>query len=490
MSPYGMVAAAVGVQTEILMNSRIAFLEVEHLHQPEGWLSPGYVCIDAAGMIASVNGEAPEDWQASEASRRAGYALPSIANLHSHSFQRAMTGFAEHRSAAAGDDSFWTWRRAMYGLAGRIEPEQLQKVAAQAFMEMLEAGMTAVAEFHYLHNDPRGHRYDDPAELSLRILAAAEEVGIAITHLPVLYTRGGFGSELVPEQRRFASKSVDDYLQLLDRLTSEIDGRELMRLGMAPHSLRAVSKDELDQALTQMESCCPGAAVHMHIAEQAGEVEDCIARLGQRPMAWLLDHFDVGERWCLVHATHLDQGERRGLARSGAVAGLCPSTEANLGDGLFALVDHLQAGGRIGIGSDSQISIGVAEELRLLEYGQRLFHQQRNLVVRSAKSSDCHSGRRLFDLCLAGGAQALQQPIGSLRPGRRADIIFLDAEHPRLSGHGESTILDAYVFAAGDAALRDVMVGGRFLVEDKMHVKRVKILADFRATMHELWAEL
>ena len=485
-----MVQAAVGVQTEIEMIPRVSFLEVEHLHQPEGWLSPGYVRIDTAGMITAVNSEVPADWPASTASRRGGYALPGMANLHSHAFQRAMVGFAEHHNLAARSDSFWTWRRAMYGLAGKIRPQQLQAVAAQAFLEMLEAGMTSVGEFHYLHHDSRGQAYDDVAELSLRILAAAQEVGIAITLLPVLYAHGGFASELAPEQRRFASRSVEDYLQLIDRLRGEIDGNELMRLGMAPHSLRAVREEELREALTGMESLCPGAAVHMHIAEQAGEVEDCVPSLGQRPLAWLFDHFDVCERWCLVHATHGDDNECRALAQSGAVAGLCPSTEANLGDGLFPLVDYLQAGGRIGIGSDSQISIGIAEELRLLEYGQRLFHQRRNLTALPADSVHCHSGRRLFDLCLAGGAQALQQPIGSLRPGQRADMIFLDAEHPRLSGHDTRTILDAYVFAAGDIALRDVMVAGRFLVEDRMHKGREKILDDFRATMRHLGTEL
>ncbi len=468
------------------MNSRPSFLQVENLHQPDGWLSPGYLCIDRRGVITSVSGEKPRDWQEGEALSLAGYGLPGMANLHSHAFQRAMAGFAEQLSSQAADDSFWTWRENMYRLAACIEPVQMQAVAAQAFMEMLQGGMTAVAEFHYLHRAVGGAAYDDPAEMSMAVLAAAEEVGIGITHLPVLYLHGGFGMDLRAEQARFDSGSVEAYLSLLEGIESKLGADSPARVGMAAHSLRAVSAEELQLALA---SAGP-RPMHIHIAEQEAEVEDCRERLSARPVEWLLEHCAVDENWCLVHATHLSPAERRGIATSGAVVGLCPSTEANLGDGIFPLPEFQSEGGAWGIGSDSQIRISVNEELRLLEYSQRLTRRRRNLAASLKSSLQAHTGRALFDQALAGGHQALQRRAGALTPGRLADLFVLDAEHPRLQGHGPDTILDAYVFSAGEAVVRDLMVAGRVLIRDGQHRGEAKIAAEFARVMADLGRQL
>ena len=366
---------------------------------PEGWKADVRLTLEGA-MIAAVEAGVA----ASPSDERQGIVVPALANLHSHAFQRAMAGLAEFRGAAT--DTFWTWRETMYRFALQLAPEDVEAIAAQLYVEMLEAGFAAVAEFHYLHNAPDGAPYSAPAEMASRIVAAAQATGIGLTLLPVFYAHANFGGARPrPEQRRFVA-DLDGFARLVD------DCRLLMRdvgpLGLAPHSLRAVAPGELSAVV----ALAGDGPIHIHAAEQIKEVEDCLIWSGARPVEWLLDHASVDRRWCLVHATHMNDEETRRLARSGAVAGLCPVTEANLGDGVFNAPLFLAAGGAFGVGSDSNVLIGAAAELRQLEYAQRLRDRARNLFARGGGST----GRALYDGALAGGAQALARPSGALRP--------------------------------------------------------------------------
>jgi len=375
----------------------------DHLLAADGWRSPGFVEVDDSGNVAALPDRAAADTGEIPI---AGHAIPGMPNLHSHAFQRAMAGLAER--AGPGEDSFWTWRETMYGFVDRLAPDDLEAIAGQLSVEMLKAGYTSVGEFHYLHHAPDGRAYDDPAEMSGRILAAAAHAGIGMTLLPVLYGAGGFGGAPAgPGQRRFVT-GVDDYLALVETLRRSSDGDPQCRVGIAPHSLRAVPPEALAVALDGADADAP---VHIHVAEQTREVEDCLAWCGARPVEWLLANAPVGEHWCLVHATHMTEAETRALAASGAVAGLCPTTEANLGDGLFPVPDYHAAGGSWGIGSDSHVSVSPIEELRWLEYGQRLILRRRGITA---------SGGALYRAALDGGARALDRPVGALEAGRRA----------------------------------------------------------------------
>lgn len=469
-----------------------------HLHQPDGWLSPGFVQVDERGLITAV-GARLEDLPGSDSTSGStgrdvlkldGWVVPGLANVHSHAFQRALSGRTE-RAALDRDDSFWTWRTEMYRLALAVTPEDIQAIAAQLYVEMLQAGMTAVGEFHYLHHDVDGARYGDRAELSRRIAAAAQTAGIGLTHLPVLYLHGGFGRAPSAEQRRFVHADIDDFLATWDALATGPEARAnahsdalgIYRLGLAPHSLRAVDGESLGRAVAAVRERDARAPIHLHIAEQTAEVEQSLAHLGARPVAWLCDTMQVDERYCLIHATHIDDGEVAALARSGAVVGLCPTTEANLGDGVFPAVAFVERGGRIAIGSDSHATLSAIDELRTLEYGQRLWHRRRNLL-RSERTPNV--GRFLFDTAAHHGAQALDQPIGALVPGRRADLVALDPDHPRLVGHGPETILDAWIFGAAEGAVADVLVAGEVRVRDGVHVQRAHIAQDFMRAMQRL----
>jgi formimidoylglutamate deiminase len=444
---------------------------------PEGWAAGVRLEIDAAGDLAAVQAGA----SAAGAERLAGVVLPGMPNVHSHAFQRAMAGLAE--GLEPGEASFWTWRRVMYRFLERIGPEELSAIAAQLYVEMLEAGYTAVGEFHYLHHQPDGRAYDDPAELSWAILQAQRATGIGLTHLPALYLAGGFGgAPPEPGQRRFLH-DLGGFARLLEALRGAFAGDLDLRLGIAPHSLRAVPDDALREAVGILDRIDPDAPIHVHVAEQAREVRDCLEWCGQRPVAHLLDLAPVGPRWCLIHATHMDDDETAALARSGAVAGLCPTTEANLGDGLFNLAAYLDAGGRFGIGSDSHVSVSPIEELRWLEYGQRLTTLRR-LVAASA--AEPHCGARLWRAALAGGAQALGRRIGKLAPGCRADLIRLDLDHPLLYGRTGDLLLDALVFSGNANPIQDVMVGGRWRVRDGRHVDRERIATAYRRTVAQL----
>ena len=442
---------------------------------PDGWAENVRLEIDAEGWLTAVTaGGAAEG-----AAQAAGPVIPGMTNLHSHAFQRAMAGLAERQGGGtAGGDSFWTWRQVMYGFLDRLGPEQVEAVAAQLYVEMLKAGYTAVAEFHYLHHDPSGAAYADRAELSRRVIAAARRTGIGITHLPVLYAHGGFGGKAADSgQRRFVN-DADGLFRIFDAVAAEVAGDPQVAVGLAPHSLRAVTPELLAEALAALDARDAGAPVHIHIAEQAREVDECLAWSGARPVEWLLGHVAVDRRWCLVHATHMSEAETAHLAASGAVAGLCPTTEANLGDGLFPAPAYLAAGGRLGIGSDSHVSVSPVEELRWLEYGQRLIAWSRNLLAAEPGGS---VGAGLWRRALAGGAQAAGRPVGRLAAGCRADLLVLDRDHPILAGRDGDMLLDALVFSGNANPVRDVMVGGRWVVREGRHPLEDEAAAAYRA---------
>ena len=397
-----------------------------------------------------------------------GWALPGIANLHSHAFQRAMAGLGERQTDP--NDSFWTWRETMYAMAARFDPDLLHAVAAQLYVEMLEAGYTTVCEFHYLHHAPDGTPYADADAMSQALLRAARDTGIRITLLPVLYMTGGFdGRPLAERQRRFGH-DVDGYLKLLDTLRAS-EG-DTVRIGCALHSLRAVPSDPMHDVLTAL----PAASrIHIHIAEQLPEVEECIALRGARPVQWLLDSVPVDERWTLVHATHLDDDEVQDLAGSGATVAICTSTEANLGDGLFPLRDYLDAGGRWGVGSDSNSSVDPVEELRWLEYGQRLRVQRRNIASSMRMPS---VGATLLDGAHASAADSTGFAAG--------DRIVLDADAPILAGATDGDVIDRWLFSGNRPLVRDVEVAGVRVVEDGRHRDRDAIATRYRDAMKQL----
>ncbi|WP_172264497.1 formimidoylglutamate deiminase [Caulobacter sp. RHG1] len=425
----------------------------------------------AEGRIARIDTDvAPGD------AARLGVALPGMPNLHSHAFQRAMAGLAEHRGE--GSDSFWTWREVMYRFLERLNPEAVQAIAAMAQVEMLEGGFTRVGEFHYLHHAPDGGAYDDPAEMAARMAAAAEETGIGLTLLPVFYAHSGFGGAApTPGQRRFIH-DVDSFGVLVEASRRALANLPDAVVGIAPHSLRAVTAEEL----TAITPLAAGGPIHIHIAEQTQEVDACLAATGQRPVRWLMNHAEVDERWCLVHATHINATETERLAKSGAIAGLCPITEANLGDGVFPAVSYVAAGGAFGIGSDSNVLIDAAEELRILEYGQRLTHRGRNLLALGAGRSN---GGDLWRAAGTGGAQALGVRFG-LRRGAPADFLTLDPSHPAMVGRANDALIDSLVFAGG--AIDTVWRHGRQVVSGGRHQARDAIQARYAETLKVLLA--
>lgn len=437
---------------------------------PDGWRDNVLVTWDDNGMIAAV-----EEHASKSAGYIKGHTIPGMPNVHSHAHQRLMAGLAE--SAGPGADSFWTWRETMYGFALKLGPEDLEAVAAQLYVEMLKAGFTTVGEFQYLHHQPDGGPYAERAELSLRCLAAAEQAGIGITMLPTLYSCGGFGGQPpLPGQRRFINEP-DGFLEIHAAIARHCGNNTLRQLGISPHSLRAVTKDRLDAVIAGIP---PEAPVHIHVAEQTNEVDDCLAWSGKRPVDWLLDEFDVSSRWCAIHATHMTPGETVRLARSGAVAGLCPTTEANLGDGIFPATSYA---GALAIGSDSHISVSPAEDLRQLEYSQRLRDRTRNALAAGPGKS---TGRTLFDKALAGGAQSMGQRTGRIAPGYRADFVVLDESHPALIGRTGDQVLDSWIFSGGNPCVRDVFVAGRQAVADRHHRDEERIAKSFNAAVARL----
>ena len=449
----------------------MSVIHAERALTPAGWKSGVRVTI-AGEVIAAVEiGAAPADGD-----ERHAILAPAPANLHSHAFQRGMAGLAEFRGE--GRDTFWTWRETMYRFALTMSPDDVEAVATQLYVEMLEAGFAAVAEFHYLHHAPDGTPYASRAEMAGRIVAAARRVGIGLTLLPVFYAHATFGGAPPKlEQRRFINDAAS-FARLVDDCRGLIKGAPGETIGIAPHSLRAVTPEELSQVV----SIAEGAPIHIHAAEQIREVEDCVAALGARPVRWLIDHAAIDDRWCLVHATHMDDGETRGLANSGAVAGLCPVTEANLGDGIFNGSEYIRAGGRYGVGSDSNVSIGVATEVRQLEYAQRLRERARSVLAGPGESS----GRAMLDAIWSGGARALARRSGRLAVGAVADMLSLSADHPTLAGKVDDQILDAWIFSVGNGLVDCVWSGGSKVVSDGRHRLRDQVGEKFKATMRKL----
>jgi formimidoylglutamate deiminase len=457
-------------------------IDAAMLWTPSGWRSDAGFDSDANGrirMLARAEPTASGSW-----------IVPGIPNLHSHAFQRAMAGLAERRTldgpagAAPRDahDSFWTWRETMYRMAARFDPDSLHAVAAQLYAEMLEAGYTTVCEFHYLHHSPDGNRYADPAAMSRALIRAARDTGIRLTLLPVLYMSGGFDGRALGERQRRFGHGVDDFLALVDSLRS--DEGDALRVGCALHSLRAVPPEAMHAVLAALPRDMP---LHIHVAEQVGEVQDCLALRGARPVEWLLGNAEVDARWTLVHATHLDDAEAQGIARSGATVAICPTTEANLGDGLFPLRDFLSAGGAFGIGSDSQSSVSPVEELRWLEYGQRLVTRHRNIAVDGDSPS---VGETLLRGALASGRNATGQAVGRFEAGACADWIVLDADAPQFAGVTAGDAVDRWLFSGNRNLVREVHVGGRRVVADGRHVDRDAIAARYREAMRVLLAPL
>jgi formimidoylglutamate deiminase len=442
---------------------------------PSGWAHDVVVDITGDGRIRAVDVAfaAPPD-----AERVLGPLAPGMPNLHSHAFQRALAGLTERGGPSA--DNFWTWRTEMYRFLERIGPDEQEAIAAELYIELLKAGYTSVGEFHYLHHDPAGKPYADRTEMAARIRAAAATTGIRLTLLPVFYAHSDFGgAPPVPAQRRF----VHDTGRFL-RLVAELVQKDGPVVGMAPHSLRAVAPEELAELVAFTHANLPGAPIHIHAAEQRKEVDDCIAWCGARPVEWLLSHCRIDANWCVLHATHMTAAETRALAASGAVVGLCPSTEADLGDGIFPAVEYLKAGGRMGIGGDSHVAVDPFLELRLVDAAQRLALEKRNVLARDGESS----GLRLYQAALAGGARALAQPVGAIAAGCRADLVVLNGDDPALAEHAASTVLDAAIYGPGRRTVRDVMVAGRWVIGEGHHADEEAILMRYRHTLKRLFA--
>jgi formimidoylglutamate deiminase len=487
--------------SENSLEARLTTIFAEQALLPDGWAENVLLTVEH-GRILSVE----QNRQPGPGDERHAIVVPGMPNLHSHAFQRGMAGLAETRGPGA--DSFWSWREVMYRFALSMTPDQVEAVAAQLYAEMLEAGFTRVGEFHYLHHDQDGRPYANLAEMAERIAAASAQTGIALTLLPVFYAHSGFGGAAPNEgQRRFIN-DLDRFGQLLERSREAVRGLSNAVVGVAPHSLRAATLDELSKVVPLAD----GGPVHIHIAEQVKEVEDCVAWCGARPVEWLLANQPVDERWCLIHATHMTETETVGMARSGAVAGLCPITEANLGDGTFNAPLFLDHRGVFGVGSDSNVLIGLPDELRQLEYSQRLFHRARNVLAAPGQSN----GRNLFDRAVYGGNQALgccntstpdPSPVeegeegsaavrspsplwagvrgGGLHQGASADFVSLEATRSSLVGKSGDAILDAWIFANG-TDVDCVWVGGRKVVEQGRHMQRDTIGKRFSEAMMEL----
>ncbi|WP_108819325.1 formimidoylglutamate deiminase [Pseudovibrio sp. Alg231-02] len=426
--------------------------------------------LDDNGTIKAVETEVKPEGE--EVSGKSRMISPAPANLHSHAFQRAMAGMTEVRQK--GKDSFWTWRELMYRFLGQLRPEQAEAIAALVYMEMLEAGYASVGEFHYLHHQADGTPYDTLTEMSDRIFAAASQTGIGLTHLPVLYSYGGAGEQpLTGGQLRFGN-DLERHLQLIEQASKTLAAHlpADCQVGIAPHSLRATNPSQL----REIAATFTGKPVHIHISEQMKEVESVQEWLGARPIEWLLSNVDVQDNWCFVHATHMTTEETVAMAKAGAVAGLCPITEANLGDGIFNGPTFIEAGGVYGVGSDSNLRISLSEELRILEYSQRLRDQSRNVMLRGEGSV----GTAMYQASAKGGAQALGRNTGELKEGHLADVVAIDTTRVEFAGLKPDQYLDYWIFAGDDRVVTDVWSAGRHMVKDGQHIHRAAITAKYR----------
>jgi formimidoylglutamate deiminase len=438
---------------------------------PDGWARNVVFGIGDDGAIAKIE----RDVQAQGVEQVAGPVIPAMPNLHSHAFQRALAG-RTGRNSPTHDDSFWTWRQTMYAFLERVDADAFEAVTAQAYVEMAKSGYASVAEFHYVHHDPAGKPYGDAAELAWRVVAAARDAGLGLTLLPVFYAHAGFGGTAATAgQRRFVHTTYT-FAHLYERLRQGVDQHGYV-LGAAPHSLRAVTPEEMGHVVRL---AAPGAPVHIHAAEQTKEVDDCYAWSQLRPVEWLLTHASVDARWCIVHATHMTEREVAALAASGATVGLAPTTEADLGDGIFPGHAYLAAGGRFGVGSDSNTIIDPFAELRQLEWSQRTRARRRNVL---GLAGDATIGTALWARAARGGAQALAQPVGALDVGHRADLVVLNPSDPALAGQAPDDILDAAIFGPSRAPVRDVMAGGKWIVREGRHMAEEEIFSRYRAAL-------
>lgn len=429
----------------------------------EGWADNQLLTIEHGTIKSIVSGVE------SDADCVKSIVIPGMVNCHSHAFQRAFAGFSEQGSE--GQDSFWTWRKIMYKFLAKLDTADAEIIATQLYIEMVKMGYTRVAEFHYLHHDTDGNTYPQLSAMAKSIFNAAKSSGIGLTILPVLYRFSGFG-KLSPNdgQKRFIN-SVEQFNQLVTECSQLCKTQSNTNLGIAPHSLRAVDKDSLLEAVEHVRAIDAKAPIHIHIAEQQKEVNDCIAQYGQRPVEWLLSNVEMDEHWCLIHATHINEQERKGIIASNAIAGICPTTEANLGDGIFPTTEFMSEQGTIAIGSDSHISVNPIEELRWLEYAQRLIKQQRAILANEKEPS---VGRNLWQRAATGGAQSTNSNTGELAVGKQADLLALDANYLQTFAHNNSQLLDSLIFASQQNAVKDVMVNGVWVVENKVHPLEVE----------------
>ncbi len=412
-----------------------------------------------------------------------GILVPGVPNLHSHAFQRAFAGLAEMRQNGIAQDNFWSWRSTMYEFAKRLTPDQVGIIAEQLYIEMLKSGYTSVAEFHYLHHTQKGKPYKNVTIMSDQVVSAAKNTGISITHLPVLYCYGGFGQRKPSsEQMRFAS-DVDSYDKIIGNLIDKYKHDESVNIGCALHSLRAIDNGLLKNCIELTNQYSKELPIHIHIAEQEKEVSDCLISSGHRPVEWLFERASIDQRWTLIHATHISDEELTLIADSQCVVGLCPSTEANLGDGIFPAAEFIELGGSFGIGSDSQITINPFDELRMLEYGQRLKHRKRGMVASYRESS---IGESLVTRALKGGAQALGIAAGSIEEGMKADLLVLDRETPNLAEKPLAQLFDCLIFAGSHGAVKDVMTGGEWRIRDGRHPNEDNVLKNFKRIMKGL----
>ena len=442
---------------------------------PTGWQRDVLIDIDETGNIKAVR-----NGKRGEAEDSGGPVLPGMSNTHSHAFQRAMAGLAEHMGSA--EDSFWTWREVMYGFLKTLGPAEVEAIAAQLYVENLKNGYTAIGEFHYLHNAPDGKPYANHNEMALALVRAAEVSGIALTLLPALYAYGDFGeTPLRPAQKRFATQPAD-VLRIIESMRGSHPD---VRLGVAPHSLRAVSPPMLKDLLAGLNAIDNTAPIHIHVAEQIKEVNDCLTWSDQRPVQWLLEHQQLDARWCLVHATHVASAEVERLAASNATVALCPTTEGNLGDGIFPFFRYREKQGAYAIGGDSHVSQSPVEELRWLEYGQRLSLRRRNIAASETAPS---VGSNLWREAAKGGARALGQCAGALEPGKRADLIVLDGKHLNIADRHGDGIADALLFCGTERLVRHIMVRGAWRVRDGHHPGEAAIAERFRKVQKGLLA--
>jgi formimidoylglutamate deiminase len=473
-----------------------------HFFAPRAWVQGVWaqdvlLSVDAHGHWCAVQPEATMA-QRSGATLLGGPVLPGVVNAHSHAFQRAIAGLTERRGTqgAAQSDDFWSWRDRMYSVARRITPEQLEAIASFLYAELLMAGYTQVCEFHYLHNAADGAAPADPLAMSLALVRAAQRVGMGLTLLPTLYMRSGFDATgLRDDQGRFAS-TPESVLRLVDGVQDHLKTLDAaqagnINVGLAIHSLRAADTAAIQALATEAKQ--RGLPVHIHIAEQTQEVQDCIRHTGQRPIEWLMAHVPVNDHWNLVHATHTTPAELQAVQSSGAAIVICPSTEANLGDGVFDYAGYASLGGQWSVGSDSHVTRSWVEELRLLEYSQRLTQRKRNVVAQTGVNPS--SAAVLFEAALASGQKATARPLGAIEVGRRADFLVLDAQAPALLGVPCDHVLDALVFSSPQARFTDVFVAGRQVVSGRQIGNNTTGLAswqqvtqDYVRTMQQLWS--